>query len=145
MALHKPHHEPLKLNKSHVEETGIEGLVFPESSLVDKVACGPNGHCLTPKLPKTDGADAPCIQYLEGPYGSGCKVRQTVAPRQEVCQTGQIQLQPKQGQEGLAAVLLHDCIRWQRLELQHACPRYSTQEYRSSTYWTDHTVAPNIL
>lgn len=29
----------IKVQYSHVEETGIEGLVLPESSLVDKAAC----------------------------------------------------------------------------------------------------------
>lgn len=118
-----------KAQQSHVEETGIEGLALPESSLVDKVACPHLMDTVNSKAAKT--RQNWCIQHPEGPYGSGCRVRQTVASRQQVCQMGQIQLQPKQGQKGLAAVL------------PHACPRYSRQEYRHSTYWTDHTVAPN--
>lgn len=31
----------------------------------------------------------------------------------------------------------------ERQVLQHACPRYSEQEYRHSTYWTGHMVVPN--
>lgn len=85
----------------------------------------------------------PASSTQKGPMASSCKVRQAVGSMQQLCQTEQIQLQPKRLKEGLAAVLLHDCIIWQRQVLQHAHPRYSKQECRHSKYWTDHKVAPN--